>query len=140
MAIRDPGGPMEPRDLDRDVDPAHPYRARQLAPYRRDAGLHDSGLTGRYPGLRGSGSRDPRVRSTGPGPGAGVDREPDRTSMLNARIAIVATIVVGQLWGLTVALNAWLDHRMGQVWLLLAFQLLSFVLAVAVWLAGPRDR
>jgi hypothetical protein len=29
---------------------------------------------------------------------------------------------------------------MGQVWLLLAFQLLSFVLAVAVWLAGPRDR
>jgi hypothetical protein len=167
MAIRDPGGPMEPqgpevpggtrgseapreagapvhpgepRDLDRDVDPAHPYRARQLAPYRRDAGLHDSGLTGRYPGLRGSGSRDPRVRSTGPGPGAGVDREPDRTSMLNARIAIVATIVVGQLWGLTVALNAWLDHRMGQVWLLLAFQLLSFILAVAVWLAGPRDR
>jgi hypothetical protein len=60
--------------------------------------------------------------------------------MLNARIAIVATIVVGQLWGLTVALSAWLDHRMGQVWLLLAFQLLSFVLAVAVWLAGPRDR
>ena len=137
MAVRDPG---DPTGLDRDVDPAHPYRGRQLAPYRRDAGLHDSGLTGRYPGLRGSGSRDPRVRSTGPGPGAGVDREPDRTSMLNARIAIVATIVVGQLWGLMVALNAWLDHRMGQVWLLLTFQLLSFVLAVAVWLAGPRDR
>jgi len=64
MATRDPGPPGdpgpagtpvhpgEPRDLDRDVDPAHPYRARQLAPYRRDAGLHDSGLTGRYPGLR----------------------------------------------------------------------------------------
>jgi hypothetical protein len=135
-----PVHPGEPREQDWDVDPAHPYRARQLAPYRRDAGLHDSGLTGRYPGLRGSGSRDPRVRSTGPGPGAGVDREPDRTSMLNARTTIVATIVVGQLWGLTVALNAWLDHRMGQVWLLLAFQLLSFVLAVAVWLAGPRDR
>jgi hypothetical protein len=135
-----PVHPGEPRERDWDVDPAHPYRARQLAPYRRDAGLHDSGLTGRYPGLRGSGSRDPRVRSTGPGPGAGVDREPDRTSMLNARIAIVATIVIGQLWGLTVALNAWLDHRMGQVWLLLAFQLLSIVLAVAVWLAGPRDR
>ena len=137
MAVRDPG---DPTGLDRDVDPAHPYRGRQLAPYRRDAGLHDSGLTGRYPGLRGSGSRDPRVRSTGPGPGAGVDREPDRTSMLNARIAIVATIVVGQLWGLMVALNAWLDHRMGQVWLLLGFQLLSLALAVAVWLAGPRDR
>ena len=138
MAIRDPGEPPEPRD--RDVDPAHPYRARQLAPYRRDAGLHDSGLTGRYPGLRGSGSRDPRIRSTGPGPGAGADREPDRASMLNARTALVATIVVGQLWGLTVALNAWLDHRMGQVWLLLGFQLLSFALAVAVWLATRRDR
>jgi hypothetical protein len=128
------------QDLDRGVDPAHPYRGRQLAPYRRDAGLHDSGLTGRYPGLRGSGSRDPRIRSTGPGPGAGLDRDPERASMLNARIAIVATVVVGQLWGLTVALNAWLDRRMGQVWLLLAFQALSFALAVAVWLATPRDR
>jgi hypothetical protein len=140
---RPPGAPLhpgEPRDLDRDVDPGHPYRARQLAPYRRDAGLHDSGLTGRYPGLRGSGTRDPRVHATGPGPGAGVDREPERASMLNARIAIVATVVVGQLWGLTVALNAWLDRRMGQVWLLLGFQLLSFALAAAVWLAGPRDR
>jgi hypothetical protein len=141
--LEPPGPPVhpgEPRDPDRDVDPAHPYRARQLAPYRRDAGLHDSGLSGRYPGLRGSGSRDPRVRAPGPGPAAGADREPDRASMLNARIAIVATIVVGQLWGLMVALNAWLDHRTGQVWLLLAFQLLSFAFAVAVWLAGPRDR
>jgi hypothetical protein len=149
MATRDPGEPQgggaplhpgEERDLDRDVDPMHPYRARQLAPYRRDAGLHDSGLTGRYPGLRGSGSRDPRVHSSGPGPGAGTDREPDRASMLNARIAIVATVVVGQLWGLMVALNAWHDHRTGQVWLLLGFQVLSFAIAAAVWLAGPRDR
>ncbi|MFL5794149.1 MAG: hypothetical protein ACJ77H_09135 [Actinomycetota bacterium] len=134
-AALDPG---EPRDLDRDVDPAHPYRARQLAPYRRDAGLHDSGLSGRYPGLRGSGSRDPRVHASGPG--AGADRDPDRASMLNARIAIVATIVVGQLWGLVVALNAWHEHHDGQVVLLLGFQVLSFAVAVAVWLAGPRDR
>jgi hypothetical protein len=131
MATRDPGEPQqgapvhpgEPRDLDRDVDPAHPYRARQLAPYRRDAGLHDSGLTGRYPGLR-----------------AGADREPDRASMLNARIAIVATIVVGQLWALVVALNLWLEDRTGQVLLLLGFQLLSLAVAVAVWLAAPGDR
>jgi hypothetical protein len=138
-----PGAPVhpgEPRDLDRDVDPAHPYRARHLAPYRRDAGLHDSGLTGRYPGLRGSGTRDPRIHASGPGPGAGADTEPDRTSMLNARIAIVATIVVGQLWALMVALNAWLEHRTGQVVLLLGFQLLSFAVAVAVWRAAPRDR
>ncbi|HEY6708836.1 MAG TPA: hypothetical protein VJB61_14735 [Actinomycetota bacterium] len=138
MATRDPGGPPDPRDPD--VDPAHPYRARQLAPYRRDAGLHDSGLDGRYPGLRGSGSRDPRIRAPGPGLAAGADREPDRAAQLNARIAIVATVVVGQLWGLIVALNAWHEHRDGQVVLLLGFQLLSFAVAVAVWLAGPRDR
>ena len=135
-----PLDPGEPRDLDRDVDPAHPYRARQLAPYRRDAGLHDSGLTGRYPGLRGSGTRDPRVHAPGPGPGAGADTEPDRASMLNARITIVATIVVGQLWGLMVALNAWLEHDNGQVAALVGFQLLSFAVAVAVWRAAPRDR
>ncbi|HEU4899033.1 MAG TPA: hypothetical protein VFX88_15955 [Actinomycetota bacterium] len=141
LAVPPPGAaPGEPLDLDRDVDPAHPYRAWQLAPYRRDAGLFEAGLSGRYPGLRGSGSRDPRVRAPGPGPGAGVEREPDRASMLNARIAIVAMIVVGQLWGLMVALNAWLEHHMGQVVLLLGFQLLSFALAVAVWQAGPRDR
>ena len=138
MATRDPGGPPDPRDPD--VDPAHPYRARQLAPYRRDAGLHDSGLDGRYPGLRGSGTRDPRIHAPGPGLAAGADREPDRASMLNARIALVATVVVGQLWGLVVALNAWQDHRDGQVVLLLGFQLLSFAVAVAVWLAAPRDR
>ena len=157
MATRDPDSPGDPpapghptrgapvhpgerRDLDRDVDPAHPYRARQLAPYRRDAGLHDSGLSGRYPGLRGSGSRDPRVSSPGPGLAAGAEREPDRASMLNARIAIVATIVVGQLWALVVALNAWLEDETGQVLLLLGFQLLSFVAAVTVWQAAPRDR
>jgi hypothetical protein len=138
MATRDPGRPPDPRDPD--VDPTHPYRARQLAPYRRDAGLHDSGLDGRYPGLRGSGTRDPRVHAPGPGLAAGTDREPDRASMLNARIAIVATVVVGQLWGLVVALNAWHDHHDGQVVLLLGFQLLSFAVAVAVWLAAPRDR
>jgi hypothetical protein len=115
MATRDPGDPREPRERDRDVDPAHPYRARQLAPYRR-------------------------VHAPGPGPGAGADREPDRAAMLNARMAIVATIVVGQLWALVVALNAWLEHRAGQVLLLLGFQLLSFAVAVAVWLASPRDR
>jgi hypothetical protein len=32
-----------------------PYGALELGPYRRDAGLYASGLTGRYPGLRGSG-------------------------------------------------------------------------------------
>jgi hypothetical protein len=134
----DPLPPPEPRP-EPDVDPERPYRARGLSPRRRaDAGLFDSGLTGRYPGLRGSGARDARIRSTGPGSGS--DGSPERASMLAGRIAIVATIVVGQLWGLTVALNAWHERRMDQVWLLLGFELLSFLLAVAVWRAAPRDR
>lgn len=142
-------------DPQRDVPDEHPpdehppdlvgdritYHARELAPYRRrDAGLYDSGLTERYPGLRGSGTRDARIRSTGPGPGAGTDQDPDRTSMLTARIVVAATVVVGQLWALTVMLDAWHEGRDGQVWLLLGFQALSFVVALVSWRAGTTDR
>ena len=91
---------------------SQPYGAPELGPYRRDAGLYASGLTGRYPGLRGSGARDPRIHSTGPG--AGAEQSPERAALLAGRIAITATIVVGQLWALTVALNAWLEGRTGQ--------------------------
>lgn len=80
----------------------------------------------------------PVVRNPGPGPGAGVDRAPERSSMLNARIALVATIVVGQLWALTVALNRYFSWE--PVRLLVVFQGLSFVVALAVWLAASRDR
>jgi hypothetical protein len=83
-------------------------------------------------------SPEPTRRNTGPGPGAGHDRDPERASMLHARIAIVATIVVGQLWGLTVALNRYLEHE--SVALLLAFEALSFLVALAVWLAAPGER
>jgi hypothetical protein len=96
---------------------------------------------GRHPDLgAGTGRRDPRVRASGPGPGSGTERDPERASLLHARIALVATIVVGQLWGLTVALDAWYQRRTGQVLLLLGFQVLSFGLALAVWLAAPEDR
>lgn len=75
---------------------------------------------------------------TGPGRGAGED--PGRAGPLHARIAIVATIVLGQLWALTVALNAWFQGQTTQVWVLLAFQVVSFGVALAVYLASPRDR
>ena len=64
--------------------------------------------------------------------------EPGRASVLNARIGIVATIVVGQLWALTVALNQWFSGD--GVWLLVGFQALSFAVALMVWLAAPTDR
>jgi hypothetical protein len=58
--------------------------------------------------------------------------------MLHARIAILATIVVGQLWALTVALNRYFEHE--SVALLLAFQAVSFGVALVVWLAAPGER
>ncbi|HWT26149.1 MAG TPA: hypothetical protein VN213_21760, partial [Solirubrobacteraceae bacterium] len=137
----DPAGWRDERPPELIGDREEMYRARDLGPYRRrDAGLYDSGLTDRYPGLRGSGARDPRIRSTGPGPGAGTDQDPDRAAMLAARIAIVATIVAGQLWALTVMLDAWHEHDEAQTWLLLAFEALSFVLALVVWRAGTSER
>ena len=140
-AAVDPVGWRDERPPELVGDRLETYRAPELAPFRRrDAGLYDSGLTDRYPGLRGSGTRDPRIRSTGPGPGAGTDQDPDRASMLAGRIAIAATIVTGQLWGITVMLDAWHEGDDGQVWLLLAFQALSFVLALVVWRAAPTER
>ncbi len=85
---------------------------------------------------RGGGA--PRVSNTGPGPGAGHDRDPERAGMLHARTAIVATIVVGQLWGLTVALNRYFEH--GSVVVLVVFEAMSFLVALAVWLAAPGER
>jgi hypothetical protein len=79
----------------------------------------------------------PPVRNTGPGPGAGHDRDPEGAGMLLARIAIVATIVVGQLWGLTVALNRYFEHE--SVAPLLGFQAISFAIALVVWLAAPGE-
>ena len=78
--------------------------------------------------------------ASGPGQGAGGDRNPERTAADVSRIALVATIVVGQLWGLTVALNAYFEGESATVWWLVAFEGLSFVVATGMWLLGPGDR
>ncbi|MBB5868983.1 hypothetical protein F4553_002362 [Allocatelliglobosispora scoriae] len=93
----------------------------------------------RYPEIRPtSGYADPRVRSTGPGPGAGADSDPDRSSMLTARLAVVLSILVGQLWGLTVGLNAWMRGDTRIAWWIAGFEVVSFSLALVVWRAGQR--
>ncbi len=69
-----------------------------------------------------------------------MERDPARASILGARIAIVATMVVGQLWGLTVALNAWQEGKTGDVILLVGFELASFLIALIVWLGAPGER
>jgi hypothetical protein len=83
-----------------------------------------------------------RVRpgAPGPGPGAGLERDPDRAALVLARIAIVGTIVVGQLWALTVALDAYFAEETATVLWLLGFQVMSFLLALVVWWSSPSDR
>lgn len=78
--------------------------------------------------------------TSGPGPGAGHDRDPARAAAVGARIAIVATIVLGQLWGLTVALDAWFRGETTHVWWLVGFEALSFLLALGVWASAGRGR
>jgi hypothetical protein len=80
------------------------------------------------------------VRGTGPGPGAGFDRDPARSAIVMVRIAIVATIVVGQLWALTVCLNAYFLGQMHTVWWLVGLEMVSFTLALVVWRMAPADR
>lgn len=87
---------------------------------------------------------DPNVRahvsSSGPGPGAGLERDPERAAIVIARIALVAMVVVGQLWALTVALNAYFEERMAIVWWLVAFEAISFAVALGIWLMARGDR
>lgn len=49
---------------------------------------------------------------------------------LVTRIIIVATIVLGQLWALTVALEASLLDFDGQAWVLAGFSIVSFVVVM----------
>ncbi|MEV0269265.1 hypothetical protein AB0H43_10840 [Hamadaea sp. NPDC050747] len=93
----------------------------------------------RYPQIRPtSGYADSRISATGPGPGAGVDADPELSAMLSARTGIVLTILIGQLWALAVAVDAWMTGTVATAWWLAAFQVASFVVAYAVWRAGDR--
>ncbi|MET9916865.1 hypothetical protein ABZZ04_07230 [Streptomyces sp. NPDC006435] len=95
----------------------------------------------RYPQIRPtSGYGDPRVRHTGPGPGAGTDQEPERSSKLTARLVLAMTVVVGQLWGLTVTIDAWMEGDTGTAWWGAGFLCLSFLVVLGLWLLDPEDR
>ncbi|MEU0391947.1 hypothetical protein ABZ208_04035 [Streptomyces sp. NPDC006208] len=95
----------------------------------------------RYPQIRPtSGYGDPRITRTGPGPGAGSEQEPERSSMLTARLALAGTVVVGQLWGLTVVVNEWMQGETATAWWGAGFLCLSFLVVLALWWLDPRDR
>lgn len=59
---------------------------------------------------------------------------------LTTRIVIVLTIILGQLWALTVGLEAFLEGHVGQAWLLAAFSLISFLVALALVRLEPPSR
>jgi hypothetical protein len=68
------------------------------------------------------------------------DLEPGAASGLVARIVIVASIVLGQLFALTVALEASLLDHDGQAWLLAGFSLVSFAVVLVLTQVDPASR
>ncbi|MFE4862444.1 hypothetical protein [Streptomyces sp. NPDC056670] len=95
----------------------------------------------RYPQIRAtSGYGDPRTRHTGPGPGAGTEQEPERSSKLTARLTLAITVVIGQLWGLTVVVNEWMRGNTGTAWWGAGFLCLSFLVVLGLWALDPKDR
>ncbi|MCZ4118488.1 hypothetical protein [Streptomyces sp. H39-S7] len=95
----------------------------------------------RYPQIRAtSGYGDPRVRHTGPGPGAGTDQDPERSAKLSARLMLAITVVIGQLWALSIAVNEWMQGETAIAWWCAGFLVVSFLVVLALWLLDPKDR
>ncbi|MEK9520290.1 hypothetical protein MIU24_12900 [Streptomyces venezuelae] len=95
----------------------------------------------RYPQIRPtSGYGDPRVTRTGPGPGAGTEQEPERSSKLTARLVLALTVVIGQLWGLTIVVDEWMAGDTGTAWWGAGFLCLSFLVVLGLWALDPKDR
>lgn len=68
------------------------------------------------------------------------DTESGAQTGLATRIVIVATVVLGQLFALTVALEAYLlDHEL-QAWLLAGFSLVSFAVVLVLTRVDPPPR
>jgi hypothetical protein len=74
-----------------------------------------------------------------PGTPAEDTEEGARTGLV-ARIIIVGTIVLGQLWALTVALEAHLLGEEAPPWWLAAFSLVSFAVVLVLVRLDPAPR
>ena len=68
------------------------------------------------------------------------DTEEGARTALVTRIIIVGTIVLGQLWALTVALEAYLLGETAQAWWLAAFSVISFGVALLLVRLDPASR
>ncbi|GAA1977787.1 hypothetical protein [Kitasatospora viridis] len=121
-------------DQQDDQDDRPPTYTAHSTEARFNRPLHE-----RYPQIRpNSGWADSRVRASGPGRGAGGEREPERSALLTARLAIAITVVVGQLWALTVATDAWMRGDTRTAWWTTALSGGSFLVVLLVWALGPR--
>ncbi|WP_128980505.1 hypothetical protein [Streptomyces roseicoloratus] len=130
-ASRGPAGPAEASE-----GPQRPAYTPGSAQPRLNRPVHE-----RYPQIRPtSGYGDPRIRHTGPGPGAGTEQEPERSSKLSARLALALTVVIGQLWGLTIVVDEWMSGDTGTAWWGAGFLVLSFLVVLGLWLLDPKDR
>ncbi|WP_329564404.1 DUF6755 family protein [Kitasatospora sp. NBC_01266] len=88
-----------------------------------------------FPEPDGGGSGPVPRGSGGPGP-AGA-----RSPLLTARVLIALTVVVGQLWALPVAANAWLSGDTDTAWWTTAFSGACFLVVALIWrLAPERER
>lgn len=84
-------------------------------------------------------SQPPRPVRPLPGSPAGGTDEGIRTGLVT-RIILATTVILGQLWAVTVGLEAYLLGHVGQAWGLAAFSLVSFLLVVALVRIGPSRR
>ncbi|WP_329119531.1 hypothetical protein [Streptomyces sp. NBC_01353] len=143
---RDPEAPDTPGDRPPATDhsrapapgtePPRPVYTPGSAQPRLNRPVHE-----RYPQIRPtSGYGDPRIRHTGPGPGAGSEQEPERSSKLSARLTLALTVLIGQLWGLTIVVDEWMAGDTGTAWWGAGFLVLSFLVVLGLWLLDPKDR
>lgn len=75
-----------------------------------------------------------------PLPSTPADTDQGTAAGLVTRIVIVLTVVLGQLWALTVGLEAYLLGHTGQAWLLAGFSVLSFIVAAVLIRLDPPAR
>ncbi|GAA3488984.1 hypothetical protein [Streptomyces cremeus] len=130
-----PNTPPQPPRTPPGPPPRPVYHPGSANP-RLNRPVHD-----RYPQIRPtSGYGDPRIRRTGPGPGAGTEQEPERAAKFNARLTLAMTVVVGQLWALFITVNEWMKGDTTTAWWGAGFLCLSFVAVLLLWLIDPKDR
>jgi cytochrome bd-type quinol oxidase subunit 2 len=85
--------------------------------------------------------RDPPQPPPRPLPGRpSLETEEGARTALITRIIIVVTVVLGQLWALTVALEAHLSDHTSQAWWLALFSIVSFVVVAALVFLEPAPR